>query len=311
MEGLAKPPIVVICGPTASGKTALALTVSRHFGGEMIGADSMQIYKGLPVGTAAVTPQEAGGVPQHMVGFLPPQCGYSVAQYVQDAGKAIREITARGRLPVVCGGTGLYIKSLVEGTLFARQQTDEQLRQNLQQELHQKGTAHMLQLLTEADPEYAGRLAPGDEKRIVRGLEQYKITGLTYAQRAAASKPPQKPYNALCIGLTFANRQTLYQRIDARVLQMLQNGLLEEARWVYQNRQTFTTAAQAIGYKEIFAGFEGEKNLEECAADLQQATRRYAKRQLTWFRHMQEVQWLYAEEEPEKQAEERIRSFLK
>lgn len=295
MEGLDKPKIVVVCGPTASGKTGLALHLSRRFNGEMIGADSMQIYEGLPVGTAAVTPREAGGVPQHLVGFLPPQRAFSVAEYVQMAGVAIQQVTASGHLPVVCGGTGLYIKSLVEGTLFAPQKTDEALRATLKRELAQKGPQHMLQCLAKVDAAHAATLSLADEKRVVRALEQFELTGQTYAQRAALSVPEEPPYNALCIGLTFTSREELYSRINKRVDEMLQNGLLQEAEWVYQNRARFTTAAQAIGYKEFFGYFEKTESLEFCTEKLKQATRNYAKRQLTWFRHMPHIKWIMAE----------------
>lgn len=304
-----KTNILVVCGPTASGKTDLALHLAEAFGGEMIGADSMQVYKGLPVGTAALTQNLAKGVPQHLVGFLPPENPYSVAEYVADAGACIQAVAARGRLPVVCGGTGLYISSLVQGTIFTKEKVSPGLRESLQQKLQQLGSAALLGELAEKDPGYAATLHPADEKRIVRGLEQLLLTGKTYAQRAALSRPQQAPYRALCLGIEYP-REILYARIEQRVEHMLQNGLLQEALLVYNNRKTFKTAAQAIGYKEFFPYFEGQVPVEECLQKLKQATRNYAKRQLTWFKHMPEVVWLNGEESAWPMAEERVRNFL-
>lgn len=312
MEGLAKKiKIVVVCGPTASGKTGLALHLSRIFGGEMVAADSMQVYRGLVVGTAAVTPQEAAGVPQHLTGFLPPQQGYSVAEYLPAANNAIGEIAQRKNLPIVCGGTGLYISSLVEGTRFSPSAAAPALRQKLQLQLEQQGGAQLLAQLAQVDPEHAATLHAKDHKRILRALEQWELTGQTNTQRKAASKPLQRPYQVLCLGLNLSSRQALYQKIEQRVDKMLQEGLLHEAKWVYDNRSRFKTAAQAIGYKEFFPYFTDEQTLEACVTQLKQATRNYAKRQLTWFKRMPEIHWIEADSPAHRdEAEKLVADFI-
>lgn len=304
--------VLVVCGPTASGKTELALSLSHLFGGEMVCADSMQIYKGLPIGTAALMPEDAEGIPQHLTAFLPPEVSFSVADYVQAAQKAIADIDNRGKLPVVCGGTGLYIESLATGRVFTPHKPPEELRQSLQEELLQHGPEHMLQRLAQTDPEHASALHPGDERRILRALEHQQLTGKTYAQRAADSVPGKPPYDVLCLGLAFENRDVLYRRIDERADAMVRAGLVEEAWFVYMNKNTFATAAQAIGYKEFFPYFEGNSKINACVDKLKQATRNYAKRQITWFRHMQSVQWLEADSmKLAAKAAEIVRNFMK
>ncbi|MFV0412351.1 MAG: tRNA (adenosine(37)-N6)-dimethylallyltransferase MiaA, partial [Oscillospiraceae bacterium] len=215
----------------------------------------------------------------------------------------------RGRLHVVCGGTGLYISSLVQVTVFTKEKASPELRESLLQKLQQLGAPALLEELAQKDPAYAAALHPADEKRIVRGLEQLLLTGKTYAQRAALSRPQKAPYRALCLGIEYP-REILYARIEQRVEHMLQNGLLQEAQLVYNNRTTFKTAAQAIGYKEFFPYFDGQAPLAECLQKLKQATRNYAKRQLTWFKHMPEVVWLNGEESALPKAEEQLRNFL-
>ena len=310
MEGSGKK-LIVVCGPTAGGKSDFALALSHAFGGEMVAADSMQIYRGLAVGTAALLPEEAGGIPQHCVGFLPPEVSYSAAEYVADARRAMGSIWARGRLPVVCGGTGLYVRALVEGVAFSEEKPSPALRAQLQADWEAQGPDAMLARLAQCDAAHADRLHLRDKKRILRALELCETTGLTEAERAALSRAAAPPYTSLCIGLMPATREQLYVRINARAEHMLQNGLLEEARLVYQNRDSYKTAAQAIGYKEFFPYFEGTSTLENCAEKLRQATRNYAKRQLTWFRHMPQLHWLDAADPTAlPTAEKWIRAFL-
>lgn len=296
MDGLVKPKVLVVCGPTATGKTDLAFALCERFGGTMLGADSMQIYKGLQVGTAAPLPQEYPDIPRRLLGFLLPEEQYSVADYTVQAAECIRQESVQGRLPVVCGGTGLYISSLLNGTRFSSAKAPQKLHEQLLQEMQAQGGEHMLQKLADCDPEYAAKLHPADEKRILRGLEEWEATHLTYAERAALSRPAEKPFDSLCIALTYGDRAVLYSQIEKRVDNMMQQGLLAEAEMVYSNKEKYTTAAQAIGYKEFFALFEGEKTQEECVADLKQATRRYAKRQLTWFMRMPDLHWLQADD---------------
>ena len=290
--------LVAVCGPTASGKTGLGVALARRFNGEIISADSMQIYRGLSVGTAKVTPQEACGVPHHLVDICDPAQTFSVADYVEHAREAIAQVAARGRLPIVVGGTGLYLSSLMEGVRFAQQPPTDGLRAALEAEAARLGPQAMWQQLQQVDPACAAGIHPNNVKRVLRALELFRQTGTTMSQQVAASRPPQPPYDALVIGLRFADRAALYARIDARVDAMLSAGLLEEARWVWQNRLVCTTAAQAIGYKEFFPYFEKAQPLELCIEELKRASRRYAKRQLTWFGRMPQVHWLEADTLP-------------
>lgn len=294
MEGLVNPKIIVVCGPTASGKTALAVALAKHFGGEMLGADSMQIYRGLTIGTAAITPQEAEGIPQHLVGFVAPERRYSVADYVADAHAAIAKILAKGALPVVCGGTGLYITSLLQGLAYQPDNANAALRQQLLQMWQLDNGDTLRATLAQKDAQAAARLHPNDKQRLVRALEAVIATGFTAAQRNAQSRLGGSRYTAFIIAPQFADRQMLYNRINQRVDAMVNTGLLQEAQLVYQHKNEYKTAAQAIGYKEWFPYFEQLATFDACCEKLKQASRNYAKRQLSWFRGMQEVNWLDA-----------------
>ena len=297
------PKLAVVLGPTASGKTALALALARQFDAEIISADSMQIYRGLSVGTAKVTPQQAACVPHHLVDICQPQQPFSVADYVALAHAAAADIAARGRLPLVVGGTGLYISSLLEGLRFVEQPPLEGLRAALAAEAEAVGPMAMWQQLHAVDPACAAAIHPNNLKRVLRALEIYRQTGCTMSGQLAASRPARPPYNALVLGLRFADRALLYKRIEARVDDMLQQGLLAEAELVWQHRADYTTAAQAIGYKEIFPYFAGEAPLSACVEDLKRASRRYAKRQLTWFERMPNVHWLQPDTQPDYAAQ--------
>lgn len=292
-----KQKVLAIGGPTASGKTSLSIQLAKKLDGEIICADSMQIYKELDVGTAKVTKEEMQGVPHHMVGFLSPAQKFSVADFVEMAKSCIEEIASRGKLPIVVGGTGLYIESLLKGIQFSEQKTDETLRVALQKQAEEFGPIEMHHRLQQIDPEYAKEVHPNNVGRVLRAIELFQSTGITMTQQRANSLPKQKPYNSLLFCIGFENRKTLYERIDLRVDQMMQQGLLQEAELVYKNRETYKTAAQAIGYKEFFPYFQGEQSVEQCAEVLKQASRNYAKRQLTWFRRMEDVFWLDAEKQ--------------
>lgn len=296
MAGWDNAPLVAVGGPTASGKTAFAVELAKRLGGEVVCADSMQIYQGLDVGTAKATAAEMQAVPHHLMDFLPPEQPFSVAEYVAAAQKAVAGILARGRLPIVAGGTGLYIESLLTGLRFAEEKPDPALRQRLEEEAGRLGPEAMHKRLAAIDPEYAAGVHPNNRGRVLRALESYYATGATPTARRAASKPRAAPYDAQLFCLAPAKRQTLYDRIDRRVDKMLENGLLDEARGVWEHRDAYRTAAQAIGYKELFPFFEGRAALDECAAALKQASRRYAKRQLTWFRRMEGAVWLDPED---------------
>ena len=277
-----KHPVLAVVGPTATGKTALGVALAEAFEGEVISADSMQIYKGLDVGTAKVAPDETHGIPHHAVDILEPDEPFSVADFVTLAGTLEADISARGRLPILVGGTGLYVQSFLYGVRFAAEKTPDGLREQLAAELAEKG------------PEAAAAIHPNNQVRVLRALEHFRATGKRLSEQKAQSLPSERPYRSLVLGLDFPDRTQLYRRIDLRVDKMLDAGLLDEAKLVYDHRQTYRTAAQAIGYKEFFPFFEGMTTLDECADKLKQASRNYAKRQLTWFRHMDGVVWLDA-----------------
>jgi len=289
--------IVVVCGPTASGKSGLAVALSKRLNGEIISADSMQIYRGLDIGTAKVTEEEMQGVPHHLLDICDPSESYSVAEFVQQANSCIEQIEEKGRLPILCGGTGLYISSLLAGVQFVEHPATPDLRAQLEQEAAQKGNEAMWQQLQLVDPYSAAAIHPNNIKRVLRALEIYRQTGLTMTQQAAQSLPDCPPYNALVLGLTCRDRQKLYDRIDTRFDSMIQCGLLEEARQVLFHRESWVTAAQAIGYKEFFPYLLGESSLTECTEQAKRASRRYAKRQLTWFNRVPDICWLYTDEQ--------------
>ena len=289
-----KHPVVAVVGPTATGKTALGVALAQHFSGEVISCDSMQIYKGLDVGTAKVTPEETCGIPHHGVDILTPDKPFSVADFTAMAGRLEREISARGALPILVGGTGLYVQSFLNGVRFTEEKSPAGLREQLAAELAEKGGTAMYEELRQVDPEAAAAIHPNNQVRVLRALEHYRATGKKLSEQKAESLPPEKPYRSLILGLDFPDRAALYRRIDLRVDKMLEAGILPEAELVWQNRETYRTAAQAIGYKEFFPYFEGAASLEACTDKLKQASRNYAKRQLTWFRHMEGVVWLDA-----------------
>ena len=306
-----RPRIVAIGGPTATGKTALSVALARQFDGEIISADSMQIYKGLDVGTAKVTEEEKNGVPHHLVDFLAPDQIFSVADFVGLADGTIQEITARGRLPFVVGGTGLYMTSLLSGLNFAPEKTDPALRDALNRRLSEEGPQALYEELVRVDPEYAAGVHPNNTTRVIRALELYSATGRRMSDEREASRPAQPPYRSLCLCLTCRDRALLYRRIDARCDEMVHRGILEEAELVYRNRERYRTAAQAIGYKEFFPYFEGTQELNDCVNRLKQASRNYAKRQLTWFRRQTDAVWLSLEDgDAAQRAAREITAFL-
>lgn len=297
MADLSKPRVVAVGGPTASGKTALSVALARAFDGEIINADSMQIYKNLDVGTAKPSAEERQGIPHYLLDFLPPETPYSVADFTAAADPLIRDITARGRLPLVVGGTGLYITSLLSGMAFAPEKTDPAIRARLQARADTEGGAALYVELQRIDPDYAAQVHPNNLPRVIRALELFEATGRRMSDQRREARPAEAPYHALCLCLTCRDRAVLYSRIDRRVDEMVENGVLDEARQVYDHRDVYRTAAQAIGYKEFFPYFEGTANLTECTERLKQATRNYAKRQLTWFRRQNDAVWLYLDEE--------------
>ena len=311
MADLSKSRVIAVGGPTASGKTALSVGLAKAFGGEIINADSMQIYKNLDVGTAKPSIEERQGVPHYLLDFLPPETPYSVADFTAAADPLIQEITARGKLPLVVGGTGLYITSLLNGTAFAPEKTDPAIRARLQERAEAEGGAALYAELQSIDPNYAAQVHPNNLPRVIRALELYAATGRRMSEERVNARPAEPPYRSRCLCLTCRDRAVLYDRIERRVNLMVENGVLAEAKQVYDHRDTYRTAAQAIGYKEFFPYFEGTGSLDECTARLKQATRNYAKRQLTWFRRQNDAVWLYIDEENVlDRACELVREFL-
>ena len=297
MDALSKPRVVAIGGPTATGKTALSVALAKTFGGEIINADSMQVYQNLNVGTAKPSMEERQGIPHHLLDFLSPETPYSVADFTAAAAPLIEQLNAENRLPLVVGGTGLYITSLLKGVAFGAKNTDPTLRERLRQEAEEIGPAAMYEKLQALDPDYAAKVHPNNQVRVLRALEAIESAGKKMSEQQQESLPAETPYRSLCLCLTCRDREVLYRRIDRRVALMVDAGILQEAEWVWQNRETFRTAAQAIGYKEYFPYFEGTQSLAECTEKLKQATRNYAKRQLTWFRNQNDAVWLYVDED--------------
>lgn len=294
-----KIPVVAVVGPTASGKSDLAVEICLRLDGEAVSADSMQIYKGMDIATAKPTDEEKKGVRHHMMDFLDNTEPYSVAVYQQAAGACIADIHGRGKLPVLVGGTGLYIDSLLNNVKFSEDSYNESLRCSLMKRAQDEGTDKLLDEVRAFDPEYAEKLHPNNVKRIVRALEVYKTTGTTMTAQLELSKR-ESPYNACVIGLDAEDRQYLYNRIDRRVDIMLERGLEQEAR-EYLSTKNGSTSAQAIGYKELKPYFDGEISREEAVENLKRATRRYAKRQLTWFRRNECINWLYIDKYENKE----------
>ena len=291
--------ILVIVGPTASGKTRMAVELAKAHNGEVVSADSMQIYRRMDIGTAKPTAEEMDGIPHHMIDVADPEEDFSVARYVELASACVDDILARGKLPIVAGGTGLYVDSLLSGRTFAAFSPESALRKELEAELAERGGEAMLEELSRVDPEAAARLHPNDHKRIVRALEVYRSTGKTISEhnRETQALPPR--YEALTIGLNFQDRADLWARIDARVDQMAADGLEREVRELLSSGLSpRCTAMQAIGYKEFVAAVEGDMTWREAEELVKLRSRQYAKRQLTWFRRNPEVHWLLWEKNP-------------
>lgn len=275
--------VIVICGPTASGKTALAVELAKIYNGEVISADSMQIYTDMDIASAKPTPEEQQGIPHHLVGFLDPSESFSVADYVGLCNECVKDILMRGKTPIICGGTGLYISSFVDNLTFDDSEQDFLYREEMRKFAEENGNAALLEKLREVDPETAETLHENNVGRIIRALEVYHTTGHTISHAKAISRQNPSPYEFVMITLDFENRETLHERINRRVDDMVKRGLVEEARKCFEQPNR-PTAAQAIGCKELYPYFRGERSLDECVDELKLRTRQYAKRQLTWFR---------------------------
>ena len=293
-----RPKLLVICGPTASGKTALGVALAQAIGGEVVSADSMQIYRRMDIGTAKPTEEEMGGVTHHMLDVADPAEDYSVARYVRDADACVQDILARGRLPIVVGGTGLYIDNLIAGRDFAS--FTGAWREKLQARAREEGLPALHEELRRIDPDRAEKLHPNDEKRILRALEVWYETGetITAHDQRTRSLPPR--YDALRVCLNFSRREDLWARIDRRVDQMMADGLEEEVRALLASGvPPAATAMQAIGYKEFAAALRGEETMDQAVDQVKLRSRQYAKRQLTWFRRTPGLRWVVWEKTPD------------
>ncbi len=288
--------IVTIAGPTASGKTRLSVELAKAFNGEIISADSMQIYKGMQIATAKPTIDEKCGITHYLMDFLPPSETYSVAMFVNDAAECIENIKAHSKLPFLVGGTGLYIDSLLNNIKFNDECRDKAYSDKLWQIYRNDGIGTLLDMLLKVDEDSYLRLKDGkNPKRIIRAIEFYNSTGMTITEQIKMSKLTASPYLPIKIGLNARSRQFLYDRINRRVDLMIENGLLEEAQDVLNSDLSFTSI-KAIGYKELIPYFNDEKSLDECVEKLKMETRRYAKRQITWFKRDKDINWLYIDE---------------
>lgn len=286
-----KPNIVCVVGPTASGKTSYAIDIAKQRNGEIVSCDSMQIYKYMNIGTAKATKDEQEQVPHHMIDFVHPNTDYSVADYAIDAKRCIEDIISRGRLPVLCGGTGLYLDAVIKGIEFSEEKRDDEYREYLWDLAEQNGVDAVFELLREKDPEEADKVHPNNVKRVIRALEICKTTGMTKteADRIAVSG---SPYNAEIIGLLM-DRECLYERINRRVDMMMEQGLVEEVKSLLDmNIRRDSTAMQAIGYKELVSYLDGSTTLCEAVDKIKQESRRYAKRQMTWFKRNPDINWV-------------------
>lgn len=304
-----KPKLIVVAGPTASGKTACAVELCRLIGGEVVSADSMQIYRGMDVLSAMPNKKEMRGVPHHMLGIAEPSQKYSAATYRDQANAIIADIHARGKRAVVCGGTGLYINALTRPLSFS-ERSDEKLHDTLMSMADEPGGRRKLHdMLQKVDPESAARLHENDVRRVVRALEIYQLTGRTQTEQAKLDAQREGDYDETIFALEWP-RDALYSRIDRRVDEMLANGLVEEVRRLMANEERFPTAAQAIGYKEIAMALAGRMNMDEAVRLVKQATRNYAKRQMTWFKRDPRTVWIPAEGKNAEELAQQMRERL-
>ena len=288
---MSKPKVIVICGPTASGKTALSIELAKKINGEIVSADSMQIYKDMDVGTAKTTPEEMQGIKHYLQDFVEPDKRYSVADYKVDAEKAIEEILSKGKTPIVVGGTGLYVDSLIYGIEYQEIKFDEKYRKELEDIALKKGLETLYKKAQEIDPEAMKKISCNDKKRIIRVLEIYKATGKTKTEQEIESRKKEVKYDYKVFAIDW-EREKLYERINKRVDIMIENGLIEEVENLLKKYKEFPTAMQGLGYKEVVEYLNGYLTKEEMIDKIKQETRRYAKRQITWFRKNKQTIWI-------------------
>lgn len=286
-----KEKVIVICGPTASGKTALSIELAKKINGEIVSADSMQIYKDMNIGTAKPTKEEMQSIKHYLIDCVSPEERYSVAQYKQDAKAAIKEIIAKGKTPIIVGGTGLYVNSLIYEIEYNDVKIDENYRKELEKIVEEQGLEELYKKALEIDPVAMKKISPNDKKRIMRVLEIYKTTGKTKTEQELESRKNPVEYDYKIFAINW-DREILYQRIDKRVDIMIEQGLIDEVRDILKKYNKFPTAMQGLGYKEAVDYINGIYTKEEMIEKIKMETRRYAKRQLTWFRKNKQTIWL-------------------
>lgn len=290
-----KAKVIVICGPTASGKTALSIEVAKKINGEIISCDSMQIYKDMNIGTAKPTKEEMGKIKHYLIDYVLPTERYSVAEYKKDAKKAIKEVIEKGKIPIIVGGTGLYVDSLIYEIEYPEIKFDEEYRKKLEKEVEEEGLEKLYEKAKKIDPIAIQKISKTDKKRILRVLEIYHATGKTKTEQEIISRQKEPEYAYKVYGLLW-DRQKLYDRINLRVDIMIEQGLIEEVKTILKKYSEFPTAMQGLGYKEVVQYLNKEITKEEMIEKIKQETRRYAKRQMTWFRKNKQTIWLNAED---------------
>jgi len=304
--------VIAIFGPTASGKSTLALMLAERFNGAIVSVDSMQLYKGMDIGTAKPSLEDQARVPHYMIDCLEPCASFSVYDFKLQAEQAISNIAKQGKLPILVGGTGLYFDALFNNTQFGEMDLDPRIRQCLSERAANGEGESMLEELRRLDPETGVLLHPKDLKRIIRGLEVYYSTGKTLTEFKRRSHNMQCEFDFLKLSLVYRSRDVLYERINKRVDQMLRQGLVEEARAVYSQSLAGGTASQAIGYKELLPYLKGESSLEDCVEQLKMKTRNYAKRQITWFKRYDDAVHICmdCDEDPFYVAEQNVKNYM-
>ena len=286
-----KPKVIVICGPTASGKTALSIELAKKINGEIISSDSMQIYKNMNIGTAKPTKEEMSGIQHYLLDFVEPDKRYSVAEFKRDAEKAIEEILGKGKIPIVVGGTGLYVDSLIYGIEYQEIELDEKYRKELEKIAEEQGLEVLYEKAKKIDSEAMKKISPNDKKRIMRVLEIYKSTGKTKTEQEAESRKKELKYDYKVFAINM-DREKLYERINKRVDIMIEQGLIDEVKELLNNYKEFPTAMQGLGYKEVVDYLNGKMTKEEMIEKIKMETRRYAKRQITWFKKNKQTVWI-------------------
>ena len=288
---MTKPKVIVICGPTASGKTALSIELAKKINGEIVSSDSMQIYKYMDIGTAKPSKEEMQGVKHYLLDFVEPNKRYSVAEYKKDAEKAIEEIISKGKTPIVVGGTGLYVDSLIYGIEYQNIELDEKYRKELEEKAQKEGLEKLYEEAKKIDPQAMEKISSNDKKRIIRVLEIYKATGKTKTEQEIQSRKNGVKYDYKVFAINM-DRENLYERINKRVDIMIEQGLIQEVENLLKKYNEFPTAMQGLGYKEVVEYLQGKTTKEEMVEKIKMETRRYAKRQITWFKKNKQIIWI-------------------